>query len=127
MSDVKRELLEEAISLVSGPRDKDYGDATICHIRISDFWNAWLMHRPGPLTAYDASMMMGLVKFARCLETPSHENHVDIAGYAAVSEKIFDDLIKTGNLRSPVFPTGHPETTEEHENGGEKTSSTQAP
>ena len=65
MSDVKRELLEEAISLVSGPRDKDYGDATICHIRISDFWNAWLMNRPGPLPDYDASMMMGLVKFAR--------------------------------------------------------------
>ena len=124
-----KSFFDRVSDIVTNNRSNDYGDPLLNHMRIANLWNVWLNNRTwGPeITPYDVSMMMNLVKFARCLETPSHENHVDIAGYAAVSEKIFDDLIKTGNLRSPVFPTGHPETTEEHENGGEKTSSTQAP
>ena len=95
MNDIKKELLEEAAGLVSGQRAEDYGDATANHMRIAEVWNTWIMNRTwqGPLTAYDVSMMMALVKFARCQQKPSHDSHVDIAGYAAVSEKIYEDLV----------------------------------
>ena len=95
MNDIKKELLEEAAGLVSGQRAEDYGDATANHMRIAEFWNTWIMNRTwqGALTAYDVSMMMALVKFARCQQKPSHDSHVDIAGYAAVSEKIYEDFV----------------------------------
>jgi len=113
LSDAKRELLEEAAALVSGDRAVDYGDATVNHMRIAEFWNAWIMNRTwqGPLTAYDVSMMMALVKFARCQQKPAHDSHVDIAGYAAVSEKIYEDLVGI---------------KEEQNDGGENASSAEA-
>ena len=91
----RSDILNKAKELVCGDRAKDYGDATVNHMRIAQFWNAWVMNRTwqGPLTAYDVSMMMALVKFARCPQKPSHDSHVDIAGYAAVSEKIYEDLV----------------------------------
>jgi hypothetical protein len=93
---VKSELLAEAESLVTGPRANDYGDAAINHLRIADFWNVWIANRsiPGPISAYDAAMMMALVKFARCQHRPATDSHVDIAGYAAVAEDIFQTIVE---------------------------------
>ena len=116
MTDFKKELLEEAIDLVSGPKADSYGDATVNHMRIAQFWNTWIMNRTwqGSLTAYDVSMMMALVKFARCQHRPAHDSHVDIAGYAAVSENIYEDLV------------GVKEKEEEQENGGKDAPPTEA-
>ena len=115
MSDIKEELLLEAANLVSGQRGNDYGSATVNHMRIAEFWNAWIMNRAwqGPITPYDVSMMMGLVKFARCQQKPTHDSHVDIAGYAAVSENIYEYLVGVG--------VGEGQT-----NGGENASPTEA-
>jgi len=90
------EMLEHAASLVGGQRAQDYGDKTINHIRIADLWNAWLneVHDADGsgefrITAYDVAMMMLMVKIARLMHTPGHQDsHVDIAGYAAILEEI---------------------------------------
>ena len=101
--DIKADLLQEASDLVTGPRAKDYGDATINHMRIADMWNVWLNNRSwahhGVVTPYDVSMMMSLVKFARCQQQPNHDSHVDIAGYSAVSEDIYEKIMEVENDR----------------------------
>jgi hypothetical protein len=93
---VKSQLLSEAEGLVTGVRATDYGQSAVNHLRIADLWNVWLGNRafPGPISAYDAAMMMALVKFARCQHRASHDSHVDIAGYAAVAEDIYQTLIE---------------------------------
>tara|TARA_R110002020_G_scaffold18695_2_gene64968 strand:- start:12424 stop:12765 length:342 start_codon:yes stop_codon:yes gene_type:complete len=96
MADIKSDLLTEAQALVTGPRAKDYGDAAVNHMRIADLWNCWLRNRSwgssGIITPYDAAMMMVFVKAARCQQQPSHDSHVDIAGYAAVLEDIYEQI-----------------------------------
>ena len=93
---VKSELLADAESLVTGPRANAYGPSAINHLRIADLWNVWIANRavPGPISAYDAAMMMALVKFARCQHQPATDSHTDIAGYAAVAEDIYQTLIQ---------------------------------
>ena len=94
--EIKSELLTEAEDLVTGPRAEAYGDAAINHMRIADLWNCWLRNRSwgssGIITPYDAAMMVMLVKVARCQQKPSHDSHVDIAGYAAVLEDIYEQI-----------------------------------
>ena len=112
--DVKSELLAEAERHVPGPRANDYGDAAINHLRIADLWNVWIANRavPGPISAYDAAMMMALVKFARCQHRPATESHIDIAGYAAVAEDICQTLIdmekeeENGGKEEPTMENG---------------------
>jgi hypothetical protein len=41
------------------------------------------------ITPYDVAMMMLLVKVARLMHSPGHQDsHIDIAGYASISEEI---------------------------------------
>lgn len=89
------EMLEHAAALVGGQRAQDYGDKTINHQRIADLWNAWLTETRSEIsdhitiTAYDVAMMMLMVKVARLMHSPGHQDsHVDIAGYAAILEEI---------------------------------------
>lgn len=100
MHERKRELLKETEELVCGDRHEDYGDATTNHTRIAGAWNWWIANRRwagNPLTAYDVAMMMSLVKFARCQQRPHHDSHVDIAGYAAVAEEIYEKIMEVDN------------------------------
>jgi hypothetical protein len=93
----KEELLAEAEELVNGARASDYGDSLMNHGRISDLWNIWLRNRSwgkdGIITPYDAAMMMILVKIARCQYKPGHQHHVDMAGYAAICEDVWEKLM----------------------------------
>ena len=96
------EMLHAAVRLVDGPRSEDYGDKYENHVRIAKLWAMWLSERtrtwavdgqeerPGvEITPYDAAMMMLLVKVARLMQSPGHQgSHIDIAGYASISEEI---------------------------------------
>jgi len=78
-------FLDKVKEIVSGPREKEYGDKTANHNWIATLWNFWLQQRPQQeyLSAYDVAMMMLLVKIARLMQTPGHQDsHIDIAGYA---------------------------------------------
>ena len=96
MHDDKKIILEEATDKVCGDRHDDYGDATLNHTRIAALWNVWITNRRWagqPLTAYDVAMMMSLTKFARCMNKPKHDSHVDIAGYAAVANDNYETIV----------------------------------
>jgi len=88
------DMLLHAAELVGGQRAADYGDKTLNHERIAYLWNAWLTESTGgeytiELHAYDVAMMMLLVKVARLMHSPGHQDsHVDIAGYASILEEI---------------------------------------
>jgi len=85
------EMLQAAANLVGGQRAIDYGDKKVNHERIADLWNYWLVQqgKPSDITAYDVAMMMLLLKIARLIHSPGHQDsHIDIAGYASILEEI---------------------------------------
>ena len=94
------EMLHAAADLVGGQRAEDYGDKLINHERIAALWNMWLSERNWnshaeredlglQVGAYDVAMMMLLVKVARLMNSPGHQDsHIDIAGYASIMEEI---------------------------------------
>jgi hypothetical protein len=89
--DVKREIGEEAINIVTGSRRGAYGTPENNFQRIADFWNVYFKNtgRALVLTAADVSPMMRLMKEARLCETPNHrDSFVDIVGYALTGAEI---------------------------------------
>lgn len=85
------DMLMHAAELVGGQRAQDYGDKTINHQRIAALWSYWLGERGKPceITAYDVAMMMLMLKVARLMHSPGHQDsHVDIAGYASILEEV---------------------------------------
>jgi hypothetical protein len=85
------DMLLHAAELVGGQRATGYGDKTTNHARIAALWTYWLHQRGKPcdITAYDAAMMMLMLKIARLMHSPGHQDsHIDIAGYASILEEI---------------------------------------
>lgn len=108
----REELLRDAISLVDGDRNVDYGDPTEDFQRTSDYWNIHLkatfmrcVHEEGMTPAdengwinidevmeilshllrpMDVAIMMAQLKMSRLSWSPHKYDHwVDLAGYAA--------------------------------------------
>ena len=80
-------VLAEASELINGDRAADYGDATLNHMRIAEFWNNYIDHQL-KLSASDVAIMMILVKVARCMESFKDDSFVDICGYAALAAEM---------------------------------------
>jgi len=86
-------VLQEADKLVNGRRDVEYG---LPHINWGDtveMFTAYLhgrglLPRDKVLDAQDGAMLMTLVKVARQANKRQRDNLVDLAGYAAVAERI---------------------------------------
>ena len=80
--------LQEALTIVRGARNKDYGDPAEDYARTAALWSAYL---GVPITARQAAMCMCLVKVSRLANSPAHKDSmVDLAGYAAVYERCSD-------------------------------------
>ncbi|MDP7733678.1 DUF6378 domain-containing protein [Mycobacterium paragordonae] len=89
-------ILQEAERLINGERQESYGNATESHERIADLWTAYLGDVT-PLTAFDVVNMMVLLKVSRSKGgLNSHQfqrdSYVDIAGYAALGERIHQEI-----------------------------------
>ena len=85
MSNTK-EFLEEAIKLVGGQRQKDYGDKTQNHRNIANLWSAYLGY---PITAENVAIMMCLLKIARTkLGATSKDTYIDMSAYGAIAGEI---------------------------------------
>jgi hypothetical protein len=82
--------LDKALEIVNGARRLAYGHPLDNHQRIARLWNARLHDKLStPLTEEDVTSLMRLVKEARLIETPGHEDSLtDIAGYAHVEHEI---------------------------------------
>lgn len=83
----RSEILEEAISLINGDRNVDYGDPVDDFSTTASLWQTYLARtieaRGGlNLQAHDVAVMMILLKVARISWTPNKKDHwADIAGY----------------------------------------------
>lgn len=89
-------ILQEAERLINGERQQQYGNATESHERIADLWSAYLGDVT-PLTAFDVVNMMVLLKLSRAkggLDRGEfhRDSYVDIAGYAAIGERIHNEI-----------------------------------
>lgn len=82
-------ILEEALAAVNGPRQEAYGNAFDNWTRTAALMSPVVGE---DLTAEKAILLMVQVKVARLLQTPDHHDSiVDLAGYAAVYEKVVNE------------------------------------
>jgi len=98
MTDIKKEILEEAGSIVDGARRTAYGTPEDNFARIARFWQAYFENTGRGyvnITAADVSPMMRLMKEARICESPGHrDSHVDLIGYTLTGAEINIDPLK---------------------------------
>jgi Domain of unknown function (DUF6378) len=82
-------LMMEALDIINGARRNSYGPPERNFHRIATLWTAYLRasgsssrHVAGILGAIDVCHMLDLVKLARLIETPNHEDSIrDRFGY----------------------------------------------
>lgn len=83
------EILNTAMSLISGDRHEDYGDAKDSFESIARLWTAYLSVAVSPM---DVANMMMLLKMSRSLTSPDKaDTWVDICGYAALAGEMMTD------------------------------------
>ena len=83
------EILNTAMSLISGDRHEDYGDAKDSFENIARLWTAYLNVAVSPM---DVANMMMLLKMSRSLTSPDKaDTWVDICGYAALAGEMMTD------------------------------------
>jgi hypothetical protein len=66
-------------------RGMDYGSPTDTMSRTASLWSAYLEM---PVTDYQVSMCLALVKIARSMETSKVDNYIDGAAYFAISGQL---------------------------------------
>lgn len=80
-------ILREAETLITGDRNKNYGNPTENFDTTAALWNAQLGHKLKPgesFTATDVALLMVQLKMARLKTSTSKRDHyLDIAGYIA--------------------------------------------
>ena len=83
----RQKLLQKALDIVMGSRNKQYGESEDNFKRIADHWKVFFKNRFGvdvDITPGDVGLLMSLMKVARLEFDPFHEDSwVDLAGYAA--------------------------------------------
>ena len=81
-----KEFLTEAIKLIGGDRQRDYGDKVVNHNNIARLWSAYL---DMPIRAHDVAILMALLKIARTkLGAVSKDTYVDMSAYSAIAGEI---------------------------------------
>ena len=82
----RSEILAEADKLINGERDGVYGDPLVNHKRIALLWQVVLGTEISPA---EVAICMALVKIARLVQTPDHEDsYIDLVGYAAIAAEV---------------------------------------
>lgn len=92
-------ILSEADDLINGERLKTYGTPAESFGRIAELWSGYLGMS---LTPLDVTNLMVLLKVSRTKGTYHRDSYVDIAGYAALAEK----LDSTTAAPTPQRPSG---------------------
>ena len=85
------EILEAARHLITEDRHHDHGDAHDTFHKIAVLWESYL---DVPITVGDVALMMVLLKVARSQQNSKNfDNHVDIAGYAALAAELQGEVV----------------------------------
>lgn len=76
-------VLLEALQVINGERQDQYGNPENNFERIAGFWSAYT---GTVLTGHDVAMMMALMKIARiCTGTGTQDSYIDCAGYIGLA------------------------------------------
>lgn len=82
----RADILREAVEIVCGERESQYGSPEDNFKMIADLWSAYMGI---PVYPKDVSCMMMLLKIARIASgNAKMDNYIDIAGYAACGGEI---------------------------------------
>lgn len=93
----KQSILEEAITIVHGARQQDYGHPLDNHGATAQMWSAYLSRKlrvAVELSPEDVCFLNIMQKISRQANRPTRDNIVDCAGYAANVEMIQDERNK---------------------------------
>ena len=87
-----RDVLQKAAKAVHDGTGK-HGDTERSFAMIGQLWqtyivHAWMQRQNNIITAQDVAQMMVFVKMARAVYGHSADNHVDMAGYAALASTL---------------------------------------
>jgi hypothetical protein len=78
-------VLEDALKLVRGSRNDEYGDPVAMYSKVAQLWNAYFNSVDAEtrfiVKAHDVLMMMTLMKLGREMVRHKKDNLVDAAGY----------------------------------------------
>lgn len=89
---IRAHVLETALDLTCGDRNKQYGDPLVNLQDCADLFNAYFGHNlRAPVRPQDVAIMMALVKIARAKRPEPHrDNYVDAAAYLAIAGEIHE-------------------------------------
>jgi hypothetical protein len=84
----RKEILETALQYVTQDRNVQNGEPEDNFTKIASYWNVHLDNRGllkdfALITPEDVGILMVLFKVARTLASPTPDNYIDMAGYAA--------------------------------------------
>lgn len=86
--EIRRSVLEEAIGLITGDRNAQYGPPTQDFDRIAEMWTTYfrgagLLKPDAQVRSHDVAVAQILLKVSRLCHSPGKRDHwVDIGGYA---------------------------------------------
>lgn len=94
----REEILETAAKIVTGGKNKQYGEPEDNFAVIAEYWSTYLSQHNGGrvilLTPMDVAIMMALFKIGRITTAGEFtaDSYVDCAGYAAIAGEIATDI-----------------------------------
>ncbi len=96
-------IIDEAVNLIQGDRQKDYGPPWENFQDIADVWTPYVMRALEShdiLTPTDIANLMVLLKTIRQVRGYNRDSVLDIIGYAACSEVINDTKARAKHERN---------------------------
>lgn len=94
----KAEILETAAKIVTGGKNKQYGEPEDNFAVIAEYWSTYLSQHNGGrvilLTPMDVAIMMALFKIGRITTAGEFtaDSYVDCDGYAAIAGEMATDM-----------------------------------
>jgi hypothetical protein len=82
----RSQCLSQAMDLITGDRNREYGEPLDNFQRIATGWQVILKHE---VTPHKVALCMAWLKIARLCETPGHsDSYVDAAAYVALADEL---------------------------------------
>ena len=87
---LRKKILEKALQLVTGDREKTHGNPHKLYAQTAKYWNVYLYGKDGkPLEPHDITQLVVLQKIARSQNGLRNiDDYVDTAGYASLSYEL---------------------------------------